>query len=506
MGGLDHDYGRPPLQPKGPPTVSKKDMEYIRKVFDAQVAKKKNQAINSPREDAQMFRCIDKHAVPCECITELYELLWRWGHRKTDQPGFVKNFGFAIPDTVIIVKGRPYAWYFVSKKDGSLLRKNEQNLSVAAVEKAFCRERTEGESPICATWLPIASQFPEARCFSQLAEFLTPTSCTAFLKGLHAGHSGIIQAFVEPYGVSNFLVRTVQYKDQTALNVRTNRSVLASGRSNIFDRCATFEGWEGLSSSCSRYRWHGQPLMEEQILEAGEALNQRIEQERVRQMLFLEPTQHVALHFKVSKDNFLYFIYASVVSEKDVILQTRPQLLMRDASMTDDLRCQALLAGGTSRRATPYGTPTCLQRYWEQQAQKAAYNSTRYEDVRFLADGEADDEETFRDGSLPSLQKKVSVPHTETSLGSSQIRSLSARRPKDFAVLPRVPYDPPAVPLVPYRVNNLQHNLQESGRYEYPPPFFGGDVVKRPLITANSARSDAVGFPTSEGSLTSRYP
>jgi len=135
--------------------------------------------------------------------------------------------------------------------------------------------------------------------------------------------------FVEPHGVSNFMIRTVQYREQTSLCVRTNRSVLCTtSKANPFDRAATFEGWAGLSAANNRYRSHKHPQMEDMILAAGDILNGRIEQERVRQMLFLGPTQHVALHFKVTKDHQLLFIYASVVSEKDVILQTRPQLLM----------------------------------------------------------------------------------------------------------------------------------------------------------------------------------
>merc|ERR1719382_29868 len=149
----------------------------------------------------------------------------------------------------------------------------------------------------------------------------------------------------------------MQFRDQVSLCLRTNRSQLGKAKSNVFDRAATFEGWEGLSSNSSRYRSHKHPQMEELILAVGETLNKRIEQERVRQMLFLGPSQHIASHFKVTKDNTLFFIYASVVSEKEVILQTRPQLLMGDPCMTDDLPGAALLTGGTDRKANPYEAP-----------------------------------------------------------------------------------------------------------------------------------------------------
>eukprot|EP00438_Fugacium_kawagutii_P031219 Skav220814 [mRNA] locus=scaffold150:526618:534315:+ [translate_table: standard] len=118
-----------------------------------------------------------------------------------------------------------------------------------------------------------------------------------------------------------WLVVDVEFRRQTSLYLRTNRSLLAAG-GNMFDRCATFEGWEGLSSVSSRYRNHRHPHMEDVILAASETLNRRIEQERVRQMLFLGPHQHVALHFKVAADG--------------VILQTRFHLIMADPCMTEE--------------------------------------------------------------------------------------------------------------------------------------------------------------------------
>merc|ERR1719379_1105924 len=342
-----HNSDMDPLQPH--------EMEHIRRVYDDDIAGRKFCSAVSPREDAAMSRSPEKHVVPCECVIELYELLWRWGHRNTDHRGFASNFGFAVPDTIVIIKGRIYAWYFISNRDGSLLRKSEGSLSLSAVEKKLCKE----QSDFCAVWMPMASQFPEARCHSPNAEFMSTMKTRSFLVGLRPSHSGILQAFVQPHGVSNFLVRTVQYRKQTSLCVRTNRSLLTQGKGNMFDRAATFEGWPGLSSTASRYRCHKHPHMEDLILAAGETLNRRIEQERVRQMLFLGPTQHVALHFKVTKDHMLYFIYASVVSEKEVILQTRPQLLMGDICMTEPLPLAALLPGGTEKKAVSGEAPAC---------------------------------------------------------------------------------------------------------------------------------------------------
>merc|ERR1740121_139671 len=114
-------------------------------------------------------------------------------------------YGFPFTMTTVsgIAKGKPYAWYFISKKDGSLLRKSENNLHLGTLEKKLCKDRQEGEPQLCAVWMPMASQFPEARCHSSFAEFLSVNGCRHFMANMKATHSGILQAFVEPHGVSN---------------------------------------------------------------------------------------------------------------------------------------------------------------------------------------------------------------------------------------------------------------------------------------------------------------
>lgn len=454
-----------------------------------------------------MFRNSEKHAIPCECIVELYELLWRWGHRNIDRPGFAQNFGFAIPDTIVIVKGRAYAWYFISKKDGALLRKSDQNLSLGLVEKRLCRDRSDGENTqIAATWYPMASQFPEARCHVPNAEFLSVTACRHFLSSMRSSHSGILQAFVEPHGVSNFLVRTVQFREQTSLCVRTNRSLLnQGGKGNPFDRAATFEGWPGLSSTSSRYRSHKHPHMEELIHAAGETLNWRIEQERVRQMLFLGPTQHVALHFKVTKEHLLFFIYASVVSEKEVILQTRPQLLMGDPCMTEALPGAALLPGGTDVKAIPYKGPSPRRREVSgvelKDDDEEGVGSTLTQRLEALQVGSSS---VDRSGSLPPLRSARGMSQysdEERRPPRQRYRSASEKRRAEqqidiSAYIPRMEYARPFVPEAPYLIHGPAGYA--GGMAEDPRDF---NSLKRPLITQHPSTSASNEPPGSARSL-----
>jgi len=375
-----------------------------------------------------------------------------------------------------------------------LLRKSDQSLSLGLVEKRLCKDNPDGEftTKIAATWLPMASQFPEARCHAPNAEFLSVGACRHFLSSMRSSHSGILQAFVEPHGVSNFLVRTVQFREQTSLCVRTNRSLLAQGKGNPFDRAATFEGWPGLSSTSSRYRSHKHPHMEELIHAAGETLNWRIEQERVRQMLFLGPTQHVALHFKVTKDHLLFFIYASVVSEKEVILQTRPQLLMGDPCMTEPLPGAALLPGGTDVKAIPYKGPSPRRRdvsgveVKSDDEAEEGIRSTLTERLQALQGGD-------RSGSLPPLRsaRSVTSQHSDEERGVPQrrrYRTASEQRRAEqeiniSAYIPRMGYARPEMPDAPY----LVHGPNGPGRnLEHPDERLNLNSLKRPLISMNA--------------------
>eukprot|EP00392_Amoebophrya_sp_AT5.2_P000801 g802.t1 len=106
----------------------------------------------TPREEARLWReSGSSYSLDCACVVELYELLWRWGnllkgtrrppgisgdHRNRHlEPEFAARFGFKLPESVVFSNGKPYAWYFLSKKDGTLLRKKPESLNFAAIEK-----------------------------------------------------------------------------------------------------------------------------------------------------------------------------------------------------------------------------------------------------------------------------------------------------------------------------------------------------------------------------------
>ncbi|KAF4684471.1 Transportin-3 [Perkinsus olseni] len=326
-----------------------------------------------------------------------YEMLWRRGRIQRGKRPFFDEFGFVLPQSVLFRRGAIYAWYFMSV-EGSLLRKRAENLRIEEVEKEFCKRRmpcdctsSEEANEVAAVWIPMASQFPEDRAKAPRVEFMTPGQLKRFLSDGLAGldnPSGLLQQFVYPLGVSNFLIRAVKYAGCTALAVRTNRYVLLpvlsqsqphgahpSGRGSIpcqgeghhaprfssaglFKRCATFEGWEGLSSLKSHYSHHNVPGINSEILAAAEKLLRLIDEEQIGEMLFLGPDQYIAAHFKV--DSFtkkLHFIYASVVDEPEVVQQCEGEMVMLDAAVTGPIPGLELLPGCT-QRAT--GAPRLL--------------------------------------------------------------------------------------------------------------------------------------------------
>jgi hypothetical protein len=326
------------------------DIGEVRRVVDANTAP--IGAVVTPREDARKLRSNEKIEDNCECILEVYELLWRWGNLDRKNRAFKPRFGFELPSSVVVVKGRPYAWYFMSSS-GALLRKMKDKLSMGKVEQEFCREtRASKPTDVVAVWYPMATQFAQDRCEDRTAKFLTADGVSKFLGTLNFTVSGVLQKFIQPFGIYNFLVRAVKFHDKVSIAVRMNRNLLASNM-NANRRCMTFEGWGGLSSPMCKYDNSRHPMMEEQILKAAAMLSDRITQERVRQMHFMLPSQYIALYFKIDPHGSLMFSFAGILEETEVILQTQRELMMEDDVMRAPIPNVGLLPGGSGRRFIP---------------------------------------------------------------------------------------------------------------------------------------------------------
>ncbi|CEM37400.1 unnamed protein product [Vitrella brassicaformis CCMP3155] len=273
----------------------------------------------------------------CECIIEMYELLWRLSNSIRGFGHFYRRFGFRLPHTIVIIRGKLYAWYFSSARDGSILRKRPESLNFDAVLTALCYDRTPpGRADVAAVWLPGASQFPEDRCPIRTADFLSSDSVKRFVHGkLNERFSGVLQQFVYPPGVFNVLLRSVKYDSVTSLAYRSNRYLMTQSSLPIFWRCATYEGWEGLSCERSARKTLFQPAVEQQAGAASRKVFERIEKDDMKAMLFLSDNDYIALHYKVGADGLLYFSFASLLGEKEARQHCHMDLIMESQVLAE---------------------------------------------------------------------------------------------------------------------------------------------------------------------------
>lgn len=335
----------------------------------------------------------------------------------------------------------------------------------------------------------MSSQFTQDRCASQCAEFLTSGATRTFLTNMHSMHSGVLQQFVYPQGISNCMIRAVQFQDKVSLAVRQNRNLISKEGVPIFKRLATFEGWAGLSGVMSKYENPKHPDMEDQLLEVSRHLTHRISQERVRQMHFLAPNQYVALHFKVTPDHVPHFVFASIVPEREVVIQTKYQLLLEDTCMTESLPGAMLIPGGTNRKMEVPGP--------EERRMKAIADREAREREEMLMREEMAEQERTLANQLPPLRLLSGQARQDRDLFRGPGRAQSARRsgemtdrgreeypglssPRGF--IPRLDYSQPSIPPPPYVSNIMPHDHNEAGRFECAPPF-AGVPIKHPLVS-----------------------
>jgi len=433
-------------------------------------------SIETPRDDAKSFRKRDKLASPYKCIVEMYELLWRWGNRKGKQSkNFLRAFQFSVPQTVVWAGGKPYAWYFISKKTGGLLRKKPEQLTKTTIEREFCRTNQE----IVAQWIPMASQFHDPVSEgTPYVEFMNSIQTANFINRMgSANHaSGILQAFVYPHGITNNLIRTVEFKDKISIGVRYNRLLLNSN-SSLFKKCATYEGWPGLSSVAYRFnpkvsvrdlvnKIHSNSI-EDKVREITITLGTRVAQERVRQMHFLQPTQYIAFHFKLDTNFVLNFIFASIISEEEVFVQTQNQLVLDDPIMID-----------------PIGQAT--EESWNELIEKhrSMEDTILKGSVTSILDREKKKEKEEPNGPhkpyiVVPMPENFQLPYANKS--PKKKTKLPPIVPT-ASFIPKIGEIPPNFPLPPYQANQVPYAMAEAGRFEYPPPFIDGGIVKQPLV------------------------
>jgi hypothetical protein len=186
----------------------------------------------------------------------LYEYLWC-----KDEVNFSPHIN--VPDTVVYKYGQPVHWYFTGL-DGMLKKKLRSNLTNVKIEDAFLKKKAQSmshgsassPSDIVAYYIYWEAGSGEGsdkkkKSGSSSSSCSTDGACMEYLDaaGLHdflfrrcKQHNGILQAFIEPKGDHNALVRAVWTPKLCLTERRVNCRQLHDRRFGLHERAVTYDG------------------------------------------------------------------------------------------------------------------------------------------------------------------------------------------------------------------------------------------------------------------------
>ena len=105
------------------------------------------------------------------CFTNIYPHIWQKNDDGMSCP-YVN-----IPDTIVLHDGVPMAWYFTSTR-GDILKKNQSNLKISTIIKAFTRGGGGKRSEIVAC---VVNEKTGKTDESMVVDYLTKQSLGMFL-------------------------------------------------------------------------------------------------------------------------------------------------------------------------------------------------------------------------------------------------------------------------------------------------------------------------------------
>lgn len=195
-------------------------------------------------------------------IDNLFYYLWQRNSVGRTCPGV------RLPDTVVFKFAQPHAWYFTSAVDGSIKRKNRENVDYKKIYQAFtnapaggskasgrtsARKRggaapRAGSSGIVAYHVSSTGtgDGPQAKA---VIEYFDEKGLHDFLFHREKGNGGFLQKFVEPKGGSNSMIRAVWSPQLCLMERRVNTHRLGDNKLDLHARAVTFEGAEHFSNS-----------------------------------------------------------------------------------------------------------------------------------------------------------------------------------------------------------------------------------------------------------------
>ncbi|CAD8184158.1 unnamed protein product [Paramecium pentaurelia] len=220
----------------------------------------------------------------------LFHFLW------LQDPIFKNNIKIDIPDTIQIIQGQPYFWYF--SHDSQIMRKSKSKLNWEDILNEFITDK-EDQHLICAIWIKKSKNLTTFEYLSQhlLYQFLTSK--------IPDNTKGYLQRFVYPKSSCNEVIKCTWTNNLCFFECFSNKYQINFSKADIYQRAVTFEMLNG-------------PI-EQRILK-GTSLTQRLE------LLCGLIVSHVAnvtqnqnqicqmeILFKIAKKNKVYLLFSSKI-------------------------------------------------------------------------------------------------------------------------------------------------------------------------------------------------
>ncbi|CAD8109797.1 unnamed protein product [Paramecium sonneborni] len=220
----------------------------------------------------------------------LFHLLW------LQDPIFKNNIKIDIPDTIEIIQGQPYFWYY--SHDSQIMRKSKSKLNWEDILNEFVTDKDD-QLLICAIWI---NKTKNLTTFEYLSQHLLYQMLTSKISD---NTKGYLQRFVYPKGSCNEVIKCTWTNNLCFFECFSNKYQINFSKADIYQRAVTFEMLNG-------------PI--EQRTLKGTSLTQRLEllcglivshvanvtqnQKQICQMEVL---------FKIAKKNKVYLLFSSKV-------------------------------------------------------------------------------------------------------------------------------------------------------------------------------------------------
>lgn len=220
----------------------------------------------------------------------LFHLLWAKNNI------FESSIKAKIPDTVIFQNCKPRFWYFTSL-DGSIKKKNKDNLNLEKVLEEFSKHRSSSGILAMLYYIQDNKKHIEYLTADTLSHFCTDRKFFA--------SEMILQRFISPQGERNNSITIIWSKNFCLFERKQNNLQLKDEKFDIYERASTFDGKE-YHVSTSPLRTSDLP---NRLIRISNSIVSHIAAVTFERMKVLR----MLLHLKLGKDGKLWLMCATSI-------------------------------------------------------------------------------------------------------------------------------------------------------------------------------------------------